>query len=282
MILEELTCAEGFTDAERRIADYVLANAEAVPAMDITALADAVPCAPATIVRLCQKLNAGGYRQFCLELAADLERRRAHGAVVDVDYPFASGQMSAEITESIASLMRRAIDVCAEELDVETVESIARNIRDAEHVLLYGVGESLLKVTLFANMLISLGITCTIADSYGERVASTMAAKSNDIAIVVSYTGRTLAFNHMQNCLEILRRRGCKTALISSAKPQPEFDYYLRIPPLEDEQAKILNCYSQTSISYILNCIYGLVYALDFASSRAYRDEVKRLTLMDG
>ncbi len=282
MIFEELACAEGLTDAERRIADYVLAHPDDVPAMDITALADAVHCAPATIVRFCRKLGCGGYRQFCLELAADLERRRAHGSFVDVDYPFASGQVSAEVTGSMASLMHRAIDVCSQELDVKTVEAIARDIRGARNVLLYGVGESLLKVTLFANMLISLGITCTIADSYGERVASTMAAKPNDIAIVVSYTGRTLTFNHMRNCLEILRRRQCRTALISSARPPEEFDYYLRIPPLEDEQSKISNCYSQTSISYILNCIYGLVYALDFSTSRAYRDEVKRLTLMDG
>lgn len=282
MIYEELSCAENLTDAEQRIAAYMLEHAEAVPAMDITALAGAVHCAPATIVRLCQKLGTGGYRQFCLDLAADLERIKAHDELVDVDYPFGSGQLSAEITASIASLIHRAVDVSAEELDVACVEAIARNIRDARHVLLYGVGESLLQATLFANMLISLGITCTIADSYGERVASTMAAKPGDIAIVVSYTGRTLAFNHMRDCLGILRRRGCKTALISSAKPLPEFDYYLRIPPLEDEQRKISNCYSQTAIAYILHCIYGLVYSLDFTSSQSYRDEVKRLTLKDG
>ena len=282
MIIEELQCAEGLTDAEHRIADYVLEHPEEVPAMDITALADAVHCAPATIVRFCQKLGTGGYRQFCLDLAADLERRRAHGTFVDVDHPFASGQVSAEVTSSIASLMHRAVDVCAQELDVKTVEAIARDIRGARNVLLYGVGESLLKATIFANMLISLGISCIIADSYGERVASTMAAKPGDIAIVVSYTGRTLTFNHMRECLDILRRRRCKTAFISSAKPCEGFDYYLRIPPLEDEQDKISGYYSQTCISYILNCIYGLVYALDFGSSRDYRDEVKRLTLMDG
>ena len=282
MVFEQLECGTGFTDAERGIARYVLAHADEVPAMGISALAEAVPCAPATVVRLCQKLGCGGYRQFCLDLAADLERRRSHGAVADVDHPFASGQTPDEITGSIASLMHQAIDVCREELDLSDLAAIARDIRDARNVLLYGVGESLIKETLFANLLISLGIGCTIADAYGERVAATMAAKPGDVAIVVSYTGRTLEFNHMGECLEILRRRQCRTALVSSAVPGPGFDYYLHIPPLEDQQYKISNYYSQTCISYILNCIYGLVYALDFASSQRYRDEVKRLTYKEG
>lgn len=102
MIVEQLVYADNLTDAEQRIADYILEHPEAVPEMSVHALSGAVHCAPSAIVRFCQKLGCGGYRQFCRELASDLERRRAHGSLVDVDRPFASGQGPREVAGSIA------------------------------------------------------------------------------------------------------------------------------------------------------------------------------------
>lgn len=261
MIVEQLVYADNLTDAEQRIADYILEHPEAVPEMSVHALSGAVHCAPSAIVRFCQKLGCGGYRQFCREPASDLERRRAHGSLVDVDRPFASGQGPREVAGSIASVMHRSIDICSQELDVDVMEAIARDILGVQNVYLYGVGESLIMLNLFSNLMIKLGVNCTVVDRYGERVATTMAAKPGDVAIVVSYTGRTLAFAHLEECLAILHDRQCRTAIISSIEAGPEFDYRLRIPPLEDEMQTISNFYSLTSIAYALFSIYGLVFA---------------------
>lgn len=282
MVYEALERKDGFTAVEKDVAGYILANASKVPGMSIAALADAAFCSPATIVRLCQKLGCGGYRQFCLDLSADLQRLRDEGERVDVDHPFASGTGTSEVVESVSSLMRQAIDVCRDQIDPACIEAIARSIRSAQTVIVYAVGESLIAATLFGSLMNKLGVHCVMADQYGERVATTMASGPSDMAIVISYSGHTLTFNHMPECVQILRDRGCKIAFISSVQDDPGFDYVIGIPPLETDLKKISNYYSQTCIHLILNCIYGAVYALDYATYQRHKENVDRLTQMGG
>ncbi len=121
MVLEGIACAEGLTNAERRIADYVLVHAGDVPAMDITALAEAVPCASATIVRFCQKLGTGGHRQegdARVEEGLRILRRRAAWnlcnlqVVTDPEVFAIAGGISNE--PRFISYLREAVDELAD------------------------------------------------------------------------------------------------------------------------------------------------------------------------
>ena len=57
------------TAAEKKVADYVLAQREQIQFMSITQLADECGVADATISRFCRSLKLKGFNAFKLELA---------------------------------------------------------------------------------------------------------------------------------------------------------------------------------------------------------------------
>ena len=57
-----------FTQSEKEISEYILNHGDAILNMSIKELAKKTYTSPATIVRLCQKLNYKGYNDFKIEL----------------------------------------------------------------------------------------------------------------------------------------------------------------------------------------------------------------------
>lgn len=69
-IVESIRAAYySLTGAEKKVADFVLANPELVQDMSITQLADECGVADATVSRFCRSLQTKGFSSFKLELA---------------------------------------------------------------------------------------------------------------------------------------------------------------------------------------------------------------------
>ena len=88
--LENLKAKIGFTPAESELADYILEHADNVTHMGIADLASAAYKSNATIIRLCRKAGSTGWRDFRVELVADLEKVRRETESIDPNTPFSS------------------------------------------------------------------------------------------------------------------------------------------------------------------------------------------------
>lgn len=278
MVYEKLELMDGFTATERNVADFILAHAEQVSTMSAATLAEAAYCSPATIVRLCRKVGTNGYRQFCVDLAADLQRRETMGSqCIDINRPFAPEQSPQDVIERVSRLTHKAIDLCRAEINPTHLELCARALRRARSVFVYAAGDSQISATGFANLLLKLGIHCIMAGTYSEEIATTMTAMPGDVGLVVSYSGRLLRREDLRECLGILKRNHCRTILVSSIPSAPAFDYHFHIPPLEEQLDTIATFYSQTCIRLVLHCLYAETYAVDYCSSRHYKEEIDHL-----
>lgn len=279
-ILAALERMEGMTQAERDLAAYICGHADDVVEMGISELASAAFSSNATIIRLCRKVGAEGYRDFRVGLAQDVERRRSTGQSVDVDHPIGPGQNPAAIMGGLGRLLKQAVDEAQAAVRPGDVERAARLIGGARRVYIFAVGDSLLSAMTFGNLLLKLGIPCVNANEFDEELAVAHTLGPSDVALFVSYTGRVVNGVMKKKVLQVIKERGCRSVWVSSAPTPVGFDVCLRFPARESDAEKIATFYSQACIRYILDCVYGVIFAQDYdghADDKAAIDEAENM-----
>ncbi len=272
-VIELLSQAHGFTNTEKDIAAYVLEHPDEVTSMTIGELAEAAFASAASIVRLCHKLGVEGYREFRIDLAADLERSRSGETDINPDTPFLEGQGTREVMSSIANLKRLAIERCYSMVPTHVIQKAARLVLGAHRIVLYAIGDSEISCESFSNLLIKIGIMCHTANQHGDSLAVSTGLGPGDLAILVTYSGSMLS--EMQRELRVLREHRCKLVVISADQGIPSriagLDCFVCLPSGESVHGKIATFFAQTCIRYVLDCIYGECFA------RNYRDNVTRM-----
>ena len=277
-VIELLKEKSGFTSAERDIADYILHNAESIAHMSIAELSAATYCSNATVVRLCRKLGVDGYRDLRIALATELERRRGALRDVDANEPFTSKDSTATILRSVAQLSKEALDSCYASLSPTSVEMLAHAIANAQHVLLYAIGDSFVSAEAFAELSSKLGVSCTLVYRRGNTLPHAYVAGERDVAIFITYSG--IIFDRLVEDIDVLKARGCALAAITAIDTHSEtlegFDMVVSLPSQERAASKVATYYSQECIRYVLNCLYSCIYALEFDENRRQKDEIEQ------
>lgn len=263
-MLDDLARAEGFTDTERMLAQFMLDCASEVTQMSIHELAGRTFTSNATIVRFCRKLGVSGYREFRVRFAAELEKSRLASSEVDADRPFGKGEAADLVMSRIAALSKEAVDAAYASSSPDDLERAARIIREAPCTYVFATGDSRISAIAFGNMLVKLGIRLIIADEYGDAAANARAMRPEDAVLAISYSGRLMDDPVMREVAGALLQRGCRSVWISSAKGPAGFDVELRFPARETDAGKMATFYSQTCIRYLLNSLYGIIYSLDY------------------
>lgn len=278
-VLEALRAKRDFTAAERDLADYILQDPDTVARMGIADLAQAAYKSNATIIRLCRKIGSAGWREFRLNLAADLEKERVSTHEVNPNAPFEGKASTPHIMSNIAKLTREAVEDCYAQLDAEAIGNLARSMVRARKVIYYALGESYASTFAFATLMSKIGVECVSADQFHLKFESAFHATSRDVALFVTYSGDLLTMRSKQ--IEALRNRRCKIAVISSlpgiANPSTFVDYPIVLPLRENKYAKVATFYSQECIRYTLNCLYSVAFAQNYDRNLEEKELIERL-----
>lgn len=265
-VLDALNRKHGFTKTEEDIASYVLAHADDVAAMNIGELSAATYTSNATIVRMCRKLGVEGYREFRIALVSDLERARNAASDINPDTPFLEGQNTRDIISSVASLSRQAINQTYVTLSPSELRRAAKLIKGARRVAIYGVGDSEISCEMFANLMLKIGVTCFMANQHGDALAVSSVLGPGDVAIIVSYSGGVVG--QFEQELRLVFERGVKAIAITANEGLHDqlagVECVLACPRGEGSKGKIATYYAQSCIRFILNCLYGECFALNY------------------
>ncbi len=211
-ILERIHAAYyQLTAAERRVADYVLAQYEQVQFMSITQLAEECGTAEATISRFCRSLQLKGFNAFKLELAR-------HGV--------AGGQQPPEkprdsITARSLEVERLATDAVRQTVELVNPQRIRKAvdiIEGAAHVICMGTGGSMIMASECSHMFSTVtGKFFAISDSHIQMsTAATM--DRGDVILLFSYSGAT---NNGLQILELAKARDIPTILVTRFPKSP-------------------------------------------------------------
>lgn len=277
-VLNALKRMEGFTNAEKDLARYILEHLDDVIHMNISELSGAVYTSNPTVVRMCRKLGLDGYRDFRIALAREVEAAQPSMLSVNPDFPFIEGSGTRQIINSVASLTKQSVDACLTTITSQDVCRAAQLIRGARKVALYGVGDSWVTMESFANLLLKIGIVSYSGNFNGDSVVATQILGASDVAIFATYSGGLL--DKFANEIQILRSKGCKTILITSnaaaARHLAGLECLLLLPEGETTRGSVATYYSQSCIRFALNCVYGECFARSWKESMELRESFAR------
>ena len=200
------------TAAERKVADYILAQHSQIQFMSITQLAEECGTAEATISRFCRSLKLKGFNAFKIELA----RRSGHGGL---------SRVSANTTDNLSGrnqeIARLAVDAVhqtLEFLEPDQVEQALEILEDAPHLMCIGSGGSMIMANECAHMFSTVsGKFYAVSDSH-MQMSAVATMDSRDAILLFSYSGAT---NNGLQVLELAKSRGIRTILVTRFPKSP-------------------------------------------------------------
>ena len=202
------------TAAERRVADYVLAQYQQVQFMSITQLAEECGTADATVSRFCRSLQLKGFNAFKIELAKHTAALTAGGLrerAVPVDTAegryLEAGRLSQAAIDQTLALLRHK--------DIDRVVAMFEN---AQRVYCMGAGGSMLLASECAHLFSTVcNKFSSVWDSHMQMSLTAIMDKT-DMIVLFSYSGAT---RNGLEVLELAKQRGIRTVLITRYPKSP-------------------------------------------------------------
>lgn len=175
--------------SEKRIAEYVLANSQAVLSMNISKLAKEVGGSTAAVVRLCKRLNITGFQELKILLAKDV-----YSESKDTDYPdftFTAQDGIQGILEKLLFMNRKNLDTLDNVLDVKNIEKTVQKIVEARFVHIAGIGASGIAALDLHQKLLRIGILSNHEQDSHMQITVACTLTDKDVAVFLSYSGET-------------------------------------------------------------------------------------------
>jgi RpiR family carbohydrate utilization transcriptional regulator len=178
---------EDLPDAEQRVAQVILGDANWVTESAIKAVAERAAVSEPTVMRLCRKLGLDGFTAFKLRLAKDLVVANLYlsaDRVVKEETPFS---IAGHMYESVMQALRLA----ASTIDGPVLDEAAKDVVRAGQIFCFGVGGSSAVLAAEAeNRLFRLGLSVQAsADPYRQRMTAAI-ANSETLFLCISSTGK--------------------------------------------------------------------------------------------
>lgn len=263
MIIEALKRGDGFTQTERVLAAYILDHTETVVEGNIRELAESAFVSPPTISRLCRKLGLDGFNAFKVQLAAECNELTHKPRPVDANYPFREGDSLKEIAGKLADLSTQQIQAAYRELDYITLSKAVRAICIRRVVGLYGQGLSHTVTGGFTERMVRIGYTVFSSPDPGIQLCHAVLADKKQTALVISHSGKT---RNVLRFIQKLHENGTPTLLITGDPASPMAQYATWVCCLTSSeklamQEKIESFSFQMAVHYLLDCLYGMIFA---------------------
>lgn len=197
------------TAAEQKIADYILANSEAILHMPIAELAQKSKSAGSAIIRCCKSLGFRGYSDLKISLAMELSKNQKLNYIPYIS----SDDQPGEILDKVFSANVKTLCDTAENINRENLKRAIDIINQANRVYIYGMGTSAIFVNDFQYRLTQLGYAAWGITDLPSMKVSVANIKRGDAAIGISHSGRTIP---TVDTLNLAKARGADTICITS------------------------------------------------------------------
>ncbi len=234
---------------ERRIADFVLENAQLLRDYSSQQLANALGISQSSVVKFCQKLGFKGYPDLKLSI---------NEAVVRADNGDDAHAARTELRRPAAGLWQRKSE--AEEATrlinpPETLDAVAQAIGRARTVFIIGLGEDDIHARAFALRLSLLGILTVHNFDPAHMTASLSAASADDALLVFSEQGMQPSLCQLGHHFRAKRGKLVTITRHSSNALRAHADVALLVSA-HDEHAHIEPLLYHSALQHLLDRVY--------------------------
>ena len=176
---------------ERRLADFLLSQPDRARHLSSQKLAEESGVSQSSVVKFAQKLGDKGVPALKLALSESLADRDAitvHNHILSDDPLKVVGEKL--LTEKISAI-RATLDINSEEKLLQTLQLL----KNANRILLVGIGASGLVAKDFSWKLMKIGINAVAEQDMHALLASVQAMAPGDVLLAISYTGERREIN---------------------------------------------------------------------------------------
>lgn len=207
-----------FSQTEQRIAEFIIKNAEKLPQLTISAIADACDTSKSMVVQLCKVAGFKGYKELCSQLlveqALSRQQEQPEPAFDDIHPGCTAAQIAQVVIHQEILSLQDTMDL----IDPAALEEAVRLIRDADRVLLCGVGESGLAAKDLDHKLTRIGLNSRFSPDVHCQLLETSSLTENSVCVVFSFSGRT---RDMIEACELAHEMGARVIAVTRLGESP-------------------------------------------------------------
>lgn len=255
------------TPTEQQLANTLIELGNRLQGLTLKEFARAASASVPSVHRFCKKLGLEGFKELKVELARSDARRIGDQGDVDINFPFAAGDTADDVLAQMASVYETTLSDTRALLDPAELDGAASLLNRARSIDIYTQSHNLYPAQMLCDRLLSIGRCATCFESIERQTRTALASDARHAAIVISYSG--LGPN-LATILPILRERHTPVIYVgtpSGCRLNPGLDAYLRVSDRESLQNRITQFASHIAVQYVLDSLYGRLFARDYESS---------------
>ncbi len=238
---------------ERRIADYLLENAQLLRDYSSQQLANSLGISQSSVVKFSQKLGFKGYPDLKYSIGEAIARSGGArpGATTQAKRNDPHGALATDLwnAKSRAEEETRLIN------PPEKIDQIAGAIEGAHRVFVIGLGEDGIAARAFANKLALIGVLALHHADPVLMTASTAIADAKDVLLVFSELGSQTALCHLAR--EFAERGGRVVSVTRhSANPLRAHADVALLVSAHDERAHVEPLLYQSALQHLLDLLF--------------------------
>ena len=168
------------------------------------------------------------------------------------------------ISQKLAVLEQTTIDDTLSLIHHDQLQKAKQILLKADHIKIYAQNANLLISQDFALKMNRIKKYATVSNIKGEGAYEAYNSPKNTCAILISYTGETSSLLHIYEALKEQNIPVIGITSIGDNELAKKSDSVLSITTREKLYSKIGNFTSNTSIIYLLNVLYAIVFAENY------------------
>ncbi|MGN1181858.1 MAG: MurR/RpiR family transcriptional regulator [Faecalibacillus sp.] len=257
-LLSKLEYQIGFSDLEKRIADFMINNKEEVANMNLNQLAKATYVSTATISRFCRKLGEKNFNDFRVHFAKITQA--SDFTHVNFNMPFHNIDSTDMISHNISEIYKQTIESTNQVLDLNELDKAIELLEKAPIIDVFAVGDSYLSALMFQHKMTYINKVVNLKHIPTEQNQQAMYSNKNTVALIISYSGET---PEIKKVVERISLNGGTIVAITSMNNsyvREKAKICLSMCSKENIINKIGVYSSKISSDYIVDMIYSLLF----------------------
>lgn len=259
-LIEELENNDGFSSSEKAVAAFIIDHIDLCLRSSVEKLGELTYTSGSTVSRVIKKTGFSNFSDFKIALAKSEETSRLK---TDFDTPFDKNDSFEAISSKMRSLYIESVSRTTENIDRKSVLSAARLISEAREVAIYGNGPSFYIGEDFTEKLRRIGIKTNCFTSPNEMWTHTFTQNNKDIALFISFHGRSEEY--LKIC-RLLKEKNIRIITVTGVKGNKlSKEGTINICCCSKEKYDKIGAFeSRTEMQFVLDLLFCCVFQLNY------------------
>lgn len=262
-ILTKLEYLPNLTNAERKLANYILDNPLNIVSMSLEELALKSNCSNASIYRLCTKLDISGYNELRFLLAKEADSPIC--SQIDFNVPFTKNNTDYEVMTSLETLYRQTVLETKDLLDLNTLRHCTNLLDKAHRINIYTSSNNVQIAENFQYKMSYIDKIVSVLTINYQQELEAIKTNEHTVSIILSYSGKN---KDLLRIIKLLKQKNRRIILISSILDNTfdkYCDFHLYLCPREDcFKERISTFSSHISAQYVMDVLFSLIFKTNY------------------